>query len=149
MSRISLLEGLRRSSVALFLLLVFGGQFVLALGYPEEPRLFPLIVGAFGIAMSLALLFGFGHTEQARAASASSPMPLVPLLAPVVFATGLLILGFWVTLALCVPALIALLGERRPMILAVATLAVIAMTWGMFRLIRAEVPAGVLWSALP
>lgn len=149
MSRISLVEGLRRSSVALFLLLIFGGQFVLALGYPEEPRLFPLIVGAFGIVMSLALLFGFGHTEQARAASASSPMPLVPLLAPVVFATGLLILGFWVTLALCVPALIALLGERRPMILAVATLAVIAMTWGMFRLIRAEVPAGMLWSALP
>lgn len=147
MSRINIAEGLRRSSVALFLLLIFGGQFLLALRYPEEPRLFPLIVGSVGIAMSLALLFGFGHTQQARAASASSPMPLVPLLAPIVFATGLLTLGFWVTLAIGVPVLIALLGERRPFILGIATLAVIAMTWGMFRLIRADVPVGRLWSA--
>lgn len=147
MSGFSLGEGLRRSSVALFLLVIFGGQFLIALGYPEEPRLFPLIVGAVGVAMSLALLLGFGHTEQARAAAATSPLPLVPLLAPIVFATGLLTLGFWVTLALGVPTLIATLGERRALILAIATLAVIAMTWGMFRLIRADVPAGMLWQA--
>lgn len=148
MSGFSLSEGLRRSSVALFLLLIFGGQFLLALGYPEEPRLFPLIVGAAGIAMSLALLFGFGHTEQARAATASSPLPLVPVLAPVLFAAGLLILGFWVTLAVGIPVLVAALGERRPMVWTLATLTVIAMAWGMFRLIRADVPAGLLWSVL-
>lgn len=138
--------------LAAFLLVIFAAEVAIALGYPRDPRLFPVIIGSAGVALCLLQIFDSAAAPgplpgSGEPATAREPLPWLPVATPIAFGAGLWLFGFWVTLGVGTPALISRLGERRPVVLIAATGGILLLALGMFGLIRAEVPQGIVTSS--
>lgn len=126
----------------------FGVQFVLALGYPSDPRLFPLIVSAIGFFLAMALTLGFGFDEQDGEPTQQRPgrrQLELAILAPPAFGFGLWLLGFWLATLVAIPAIAYLLGYRNRAVIAAVTVGVALSIGVLFPLVHVPLPHGLIF----
>lgn len=125
---------------------VFAGQFLMALRYPADPRLFPLIVSAAGFLMAVVLVCGPGLHD--RILGAPEPVPrnklLLALAVSPAYGLGLWVLGYWVATLIAIPVIAWLLGYRNKPMLALVTGCVTVALGVLFPLLDVPLPKGLL-----
>jgi hypothetical protein len=121
------------------LLLFFSGVIVFAWKLPFDARLFPMVIGATGIILTLAIAYHelrrpLGHTDAVTAddpaANSTWPRFATALLAAPLFGVVFWLFGFFVaSLAamLAMPTLMGYSDRRRLLIVGVATVAFLAL----------------------
>jgi hypothetical protein len=126
--------------------LVFAGQFMMALRYPPDPQLFPLIVAAAGFILAGLLVLGVGLHDHAIGAPEPVPRDKLVLTLAVspVYGAALWILGYWIATIITVPAIAWLLGYRNKTILAAVTIGVALALGVLFPLLGVYLPVGLL-----
>jgi hypothetical protein len=132
---------------AALIAIFFAVQFVLALGYPSDPRLFPLIVSAIGfvLAMALTLGFGFGEQDGEPTQRAGRRQLELAILAPPAFGFGLWLLGFWLATLVAIPSIAWLLGYRNRTVIAAVTVGVALSIGVLFPLVHVSLPHGLIF----
>ena len=125
----------------------FAVQFVLALGYPSDPRLFPLIVSTTGFFLAVALVagFGFGEEEDDPVTPAGRRQLMLAVLSPPAFALGLWLIGFWLATLVAVPSIAWLLGYRNKAVIGAVTIGLMVSIGVLFPLVHVALPAGLLF----
>lgn len=128
----------------LFLVVVLEGQ-----RYQAEARLFPMIVGAAGMALAAAVFALHGGEGAPRSEHAGGRAPplrrLVAIAAAPAYSLLVWTVGFYLASLIAIFVLPQLLGYSRPILLAAiaaASVAIIAavFSWGM----AMSMPAGIL-----
>lgn len=127
--------------------LLFGLQFVLALSYPPDARLFPLIVCGVGFLLAVAMEFGMGLGEAIgeKLSPMSRRLLALALLAPPLYAAALWLFGFWIATAIADPAIAYLLGYRRPLVLVLVTASMTLTIGVLFPLVNVALPKAALF----
>jgi Tripartite tricarboxylate transporter TctB family len=135
---------------------VFVLQFALALRYPADPRLFPLIVSAIGAALALAVVLGFGLGGEAHGAEEEVPATveagtrrapfLLALTAPPAYGAALWLFGYWIATPVTIPVVAWLLGYRRVAVIAAVTSGVTLAIGILFPLVHVPLPAGLIFA---
>ena len=124
---------------------VFLYQFVAALSYPPEPRLFPFYVCGIGFLLSLAILVAAVTPRLAHPAKSEPAPPRTLALAissPIVYGIGLWLFGYWIASLAAVLAFPLLLGYRRIPTL-IATTVVLIVGFGLILpLLSIHLPQG-------
>jgi putative tricarboxylic transport membrane protein len=142
---------------ALAILLFALAYFWLALGIKVPPssddspfsaRSFPLALGPIAAVLAFLLLLKPSHTEAIGAGSFKwgRAAGLIALMGG--YALAINQLGFVVTSALFLGGGFAVLGERRPVVLALVALGVSLGFWGMFTLLDVKLDWGIFGRAL-
>ena len=136
--------------ISLILFLVFLLVVLEGLRYPPEARLFPTIIGAAGMALSLAVFVLHGGDDGPAEEHAAAPAPdrlrrLLAIAAAPVYSLLVWTVGFYAASLIAILLLPQLLGYRRPILLAaiaVVSVGVIAavFSWGM----AMAMPPGIL-----
>ncbi len=126
---------------------VFVVQFILALSYPSDPRLFPLLVTGVGILIAVAMEFGFGLGKPASEEPGALPPRLLAmaLLAPPLYALCLWALGFWIATLAAIPIIAWLLDYRKRLILLLVTVGMALAIGVTFPLVNVVLPTGALF----
>jgi hypothetical protein len=125
--------------------LVFAIQFCLAMSYPADPRLFPLIVAAIGVGLAVAT-----QIRRREKKATQTPEPIAPrrlalaLIVPPLYGIVLWALGFWVATILAIPALSLLLGYRRYFLILLVTAGMTLAVGLLFPLVNITVPQPAL-----
>ena len=125
---------------------IFAVQFILALNYPPEPRLFPLIVAVAGMLFSIALLSGIGlHDRELGAPEpiARGKLALTLAVSPV-YGVALFVVGYWIATLAAVPTVAWLLGYRNARTLAIVTVSLAVVLGVLFPLLGVGLPRGLL-----
>jgi|SRR6185437_7953172 len=126
--------------------IIFAGQFLMALRYPSDPRLFPLIISAAGFLLTVALVLGLGLHD--RHLGRPEPLPAgrltLTLVVSPVYALGLWFLGYWVSTLIAIPLVAWLLGYRKRQTIAIVTLVVTVLLGVLFPLLDVPLPLGLL-----
>ena len=130
--------------------LVFVGQFLLALRYPPEPRLFPLIVAVAGGALTLALASGRGLHDHQLGAAEKLPRArfLLTLAVSPAYALALWLFGYWVATLAAIPLIAIQLGYRNKRNLALVTVLTSLVLGIIFPMLEVPLPKGLLASML-
>jgi hypothetical protein len=131
--------------------IVFAGQFLMALRYPSDPRLFPLIISAAGFLLAVALVFGLGlhaDDEESAAHTKRPPQFLLTLVVAPIYAFALWLFGYWTASILAIPIVAWKLGYRRKLPLAIATFVVTVLLGVLFPLLEVPLPKGLLPSLM-
>ncbi len=157
MSEDARIKGYWREEFSLIALLLLFFIAIVALGYglPFDARLFPLIVGTAGIALTLAIAVGEVRARRAAGASvvdeddpatrAGWPRYATALLSAPVFGLSFWLFGFVIaSLAamLLMPALMGYPNRRRLVVTALLTVAILALV-GPY-LLNVDLPHGVV-----
>lgn len=125
---------------------VFAGQFLLALRYPSDPRLFPEIVSAAGFILAATLIIGPGLHD--RILGAPEPIPrrqlVLALAVSPAYGLGLWVLGYWIASLITIPAIAWLLGYRNKPMLALVTAGAAVALGVLFPLLDVPLPKGIL-----
>lgn len=134
--------------------LIFAVQFGLALRYPSDPRLFPLIVSAVGVLLAAAVALGFGlggeRAEEAADDAPPGPAPsLLALIAPPAYALALWLIGYWAATIIAIPLLAWRLQYRNVVVLALVTTGVAVAIGVLFPLVHVPLPPGLLFARAP
>jgi hypothetical protein len=126
--------------------LIFAGQFLMALKYPSDPRLFPLIVSAAGFMLSVALALGVGLHDHLLGPPEVLPKARLTLTLAVspIYAFGLWFLGYWIATIIAIPTIAWLLGYRNKPILVLVTFGVALALGVIFPLLDVPLPVGFL-----
>lgn len=130
--------------------IVFAGQFLMALRYPPDPRLFPLIVSAIGFLLAIAMLFGPGlHDRELGAPELLSRFSVILTLAvSPAYGVALWLFGYWISTIIAIPLIAWMLGYRRRSILAIVTVGVAVSLGVLFPLLDVPLPVGLLPAAI-
>ncbi|MGH6725428.1 MAG: tripartite tricarboxylate transporter TctB family protein [Pseudolabrys sp.] len=126
--------------------IVFAGQFLMALRYPPDPRLFPLIVSAAGFLLAVVMLFGPGlHDRDLGAPESLTRRSLILILAvSPAYGVALWLFGYWISTIIAIPLIAWMLGYRRRSMLAIVTAAVAVALGVLFPLLEVPLPVGLL-----
>lgn len=126
--------------------IVFLGQFCMALRYPADPRLFPLMVAVAGGALAVALLAGFGLHDATLGPPEKLPRASLALTLSVspVYGFCLWLFGYWIATLVAIPVISMLLGYRNLKILLLVTAGVTAALGIIFPLLAVPLPKGML-----
>ena len=129
---------------------VFAAQFLMALRYPTDPRLFPLIVSGAGLFISVLLAFGAGLHDRLLGPPEPVSMNKLVLTLGVspAYGLGLWVLGYWIATLITIPAIAWLLGYRHKAMLALVTACVAVALGVLFPLLDVPLPKGLLLTAL-
>lgn len=124
--------------------LVFAAQFLMALRYPPDPRLFPLIVSAVGVVLASALVFGAGLHDRFLGTPERLPPGrlILAIVAAPLFALGLWLFGYWIATIIAIPAVAFLLGYRRWHQVALVTVGITIALGVLFPLLNVPLPVG-------
>jgi hypothetical protein len=125
---------------------IFAVQFVMALGYPPEPRLFPLIVAVAGMLFSVALLAGIGLHDLEMGPPepiARGKLALTLAVSPL-YGIALFFVGYWIATLAAVPTVAWLLGYRNARTLAIVTISLAVVLGVLFPLLGVGLPRGLL-----
>ncbi|WP_233838928.1 tripartite tricarboxylate transporter TctB family protein [Paraburkholderia sp. ZP32-5] len=127
--------------------LVFVIQFGLAMSYPADPRLFPLIVAAIGVRLAIATQIRGREKKPPRAPEPIAPRRLaLALIVPPLYGVVLWALGFWMATILAIPALSLLLGYRRYFLILLVTLGMALAVGLLFPVVNITVPQPALFA---
>ncbi len=114
-------EGKSELFVAAVMVTIFGIMTATALQYPKDARLFPMIIGTAGLALSLGVLLQavrFHHSESsafpARERPATPRRHRIALSAAPAYGVLLWLAGFYVASAVALVALPYGFGYRKP-----------------------------------
>ena len=126
---------------------IFATQFVLALRYPSDPRLFPMLIAGAGALLAVAMECGVGLGGSAAAMHVPSARArlFLALVVPPFFAVMLWGLGFWIATLVAIPGIAWLLGYRRPLVIVLVTLAMAAAIGIVFPLVNVALPTGAIF----
>jgi hypothetical protein len=125
--------------------LVFAIQFVLAMSYPADPRLFPLIVAAIGVGLAVATQIRGREKKPPKTPEPIAPRRLaLALIVPPLYGIVLWALGFWVATILAIPALSLLLGYRRYFLILLVTAGMTLAVGLLFPVVNITVPQPAL-----
>lgn len=126
---------------------VFAFQFAIALSYPPDPRLFPLIVAGAGMLLAGAMEFGLGLGEETgeKLDSMSRRLLTLALVTPPLYALALWLVGYWVATIVAIPAIAVLLGYRRPIVIALVTAGVALAIGLLLPLVNVGLPKAALF----
>lgn len=125
---------------------IFTAQFLMALRYPSDPRLFPLIVSAAGILLAVALVLGVGLHDRHLGRPEALParhLTLTLVVSPA-YALGLWVLGYWMATVIAIPLVAWLLGYRKKQTIALVTIGVTVTLGVLFPLLDVPLPLGLL-----
>ncbi len=130
--------------------LVFLAQFLMALRYPSDPRLFPLIVAGVGVLLSVAIVFGVGlhYADTDSPEPLSKPDLILALVVSPAYGFALWLFGYWIASGLAIPLLAWLLGYRNRSVLMTATMSVVVVLGVLFPLLDVPLPSGFLMQQL-
>jgi hypothetical protein len=125
---------------------LFLAQFCMALRYPSDPRLFPLIVAIAGGALTVALLAGFGLHDATLGRPEKLPRARLALTLSVspAYAFSLWIFGYWIATLIAIPLVSTLLGYRKRKALFWVTAATTSALGIIFPLLDVPLPKGML-----
>lgn len=126
--------------------IIFAGQFLMALRYPSDPRLFPLIVSAAGFILAVTLVLGPGLHDHILGAPETAPRRQFALALAVspAYGLGLWILGYWIATIITIPAIAWILGYRNKLILTFVTACVAVALGALFPLLDVPLPKSLL-----
>jgi hypothetical protein len=126
--------------------IIFLGQFCMALRYPSDPRLFPLIVAVAGGALAVSLVAGFGLHDATLGPPKKLPRASLLLTLGVSPAYGfcLWVFGYWIATLVAIPVVSMLLGYRKRTVLVLVTAGVTAALGIVFPLLAVPLPKGML-----
>jgi Tripartite tricarboxylate transporter TctB family len=130
--------------------LVFLVQFLMALRYPSDPRLFPLIVAGVGVLLSVAIVFGVGlhYADTDSPEPLSKPDLILALVVSPAYGFVLWLLGYWIASGIAIPLLAWLLGYRNRSVLMTSTISVVVVLGVLFPLLDVPLPSGFLMQQL-
>jgi Tripartite tricarboxylate transporter TctB family len=126
--------------------LVFALQFVLAMSYPADPRLFPVIIAVIGIVLAFATQVGMRGRKSSKTPEpiAATKLALV-LVVPPLYGIVLWAFGFWIATILTIPALSVLLGYRRYFLILLVTVGMALAVGLLFPVVNIAVPKSALF----
>ena len=126
--------------------LVFVLQFGMAISYPADPRLFPLIIAFFGILLAFATQIGVRGRKSSKAPEpiAAAKLAMV-LVVPPLYGAALSALGFWIATILAIPAISVLLGYRRYFLILLITVGMALAVGLLFPIVNIAVPKSALF----
>jgi putative tricarboxylic transport membrane protein len=128
--------------------IVFAGQFILALRYPPDPRLFPLIIAGIGCVLTVLLVIGLGlhDAEHGAPARLARGKLILTLAVSPAYGLSLWLLGYWISTLIAIPLVAWQLGYRNRTVLALVTVG-IALALGLtFPLVNVPLPRGFLFA---
>lgn len=140
------------TAFGLVLLLVFAFGLVLSVGFPSKARLLPLFLMSGGVILSIWLLItGLRQTpramdedktednaespvdeEEGETVTAESERTIILWIGA--FAVMIMVVGFWVTMAVYVPIFMRGFGKETWITAAVFTVAMWGLVYGVFHL---------------
>ena len=125
---------------------IFLGQFFLALHYPPDPRLFPLIIAVIGMALCIALLAGMGLHDRELGSPERLPRAslVLTLLVSPVYGAVLWLFGYWLATLVAIPLIAMLLGYRSRGKLFLVSVATTIALGVLFPLLDVPLPVGLL-----
>jgi hypothetical protein len=126
--------------------LVFVLELGLAIPYPTDARLFPLLIAVVGILLACAALIGMRASKALKAPETIAAAKLALVLGvPPLYGLALWALGFWIATAVTIPALSILLGYRRYVLIALVTVGMALAIGLLFPIVNIAVPKSALF----
>lgn len=124
----------------------FAYQLIAASRYPSEPALFPRIVGVAGVLLAAAIVARALMSPSAKTDALDVRRLWLAVAAPIVYAIGMWLLGYWIASAAALIVFPLLLGFRRPVLVVGTAVGIVVFFGVVLGYLDVRLPKGLLFS---